>query len=74
MKTALVLVVLGGFLAATMLYSVRLWHVGDGTALGVNGWVALTLGVIATFAVGAGLMWLVFHSSRKGYDDRGRNG
>ncbi len=73
MKTALLLVILGGFLLATALYSLRLWHAGEGTELGANGWIALALGVIATFAVGAGLMWLVFYSSRKGYDDRSRN-
>ena len=73
MKTALLLVVLGGFLVATALYSLRLWHAGEGAALGSNGWTALALGVIATFGVGAGLMWLVFYSSRKGYDDRSRN-
>jgi hypothetical protein len=33
------------------------------------GWLALVLGVIVTFALGVGLMALIFISSRRGYDD-----
>jgi hypothetical protein len=33
------------------------------------GWLALVLGVIVTFALGVGLMALVFISNRRGYDD-----
>ncbi len=35
------------------------------------GWLAMALGVIATLALGIGLMALVFISSRRGYDDIG---
>jgi hypothetical protein len=35
------------------------------------GWVALALGIVATLALGIGLMRLMFISSRQGYDDRG---
>ena len=33
------------------------------------GWVALILGSLVTIAVGAGLMFLLFWSNRRGYDD-----
>ena len=33
------------------------------------GWFAMGLGVIVTFALGVGLMALVFISSRRGYDE-----
>jgi hypothetical protein len=34
------------------------------------GWVALTAGGVLTFAIGAGLMLLIFYSNRAGFDDR----
>jgi hypothetical protein len=37
--------------------------------ISANGWIALILGVVATLAVGGGLMALVFISSRRGYDE-----
>jgi hypothetical protein len=33
-----------------------------------GGWVALVLGVVATLALGIGLMALVFISNKRGYD------
>jgi hypothetical protein len=33
------------------------------------GWLAMVLGVVATLALGIGLMSLVFISSRRGYDE-----
>ena len=69
MKVALTIGVLGVFLVVAAFYSFRIWHVGE-TALGMHGWIAVGIGVVLTFAVGAGLMALVFYSSRKGYDDR----
>ena len=38
------------------------------------GWIALVLGTIATIALGGGLMFLLFYSSRRGYDDIGGPG
>jgi hypothetical protein len=42
--------------------------IGD-AGIDLNGWIALSLGVLATLALGIGLMALVFISSRGGYDD-----
>ena len=46
---------------------------GD-TGISEGGWVALVLGVLATLALGIGLMSLVFISNRRGYDEPGGNG
>ena len=35
--------------------------------LGFHGWVALILGSVAMVALGGGLMWLSFYSSRSGH-------
>jgi hypothetical protein len=34
------------------------------------GWVALAAGTVVSLALAAGLMALMFHSARSGYDDR----
>jgi hypothetical protein len=43
----------------------------DDLAAGVSGagTIAMAFGVLFTMAVGAGLMVLIFYSSRRGYDD-----
>jgi len=45
------------------------WHVIGDVGIDLNGWIALILGVVATLALGIGLMALVFISNRRGYDD-----
>ena len=60
-----VVLVIGFFIAA-------LWTgIGDSEISGA-GWLAMGLGVVATLALGIGLMALVFISSRRGYDEIGR--
>ena len=49
--------------------SVYNWGVIGNSGIDLNGWIALTLGVFVTLAVGVGLMALVFISNRRGYDD-----
>lgn len=41
---------------------------GD-TKVSVSGLLAMVAGIVLTFAVGAGLMFLVFLSARRGHDD-----
>jgi hypothetical protein len=49
-----------------------LWtNIGESEISGA-GWLAMTLGVIVTLALGVGLMGLVFFSNRRGYDEVGR--
>lgn len=67
-QTLLLLAVLGGLVAATVWVAVDVWTSME-TQMSWHGWLALTLGVVFTAALGAGLMWLVFHSSRSGHDD-----
>jgi len=67
-QTILLLTVLGGLVAATAWVAIDVWTSME-TQMGWHGWIALVLGVVLTAALGAGLMWLVFHSSRSGHDD-----
>lgn len=62
------LVVLGGFLVVAVVYAIRAWDSMAGVGISTAGWVFLSLGVVVTIAVGAGLMGLVFYSSRKNFD------
>lgn len=61
--------VLAGFLIAVTTYSVRIWSELGDTEMSSSGHVALAIGVSVATALGAGLMGLVFYSSRRGYDD-----
>jgi len=45
-------------------------EIGD-TDLSLGGWIAMIFGIVATLALGIGLMSLVFISSRRGYDETG---
>jgi hypothetical protein len=52
----------------------RFWTGLGDTGMSEGGWVALVLGVLATLALGVGLMALVFISNKRGYDDPGGDG
>jgi TRAP-type C4-dicarboxylate transport system permease small subunit len=41
-----------------------------GGEMSAAGWAAAIIGTVLTIGLGAGLMALVFYSSRRGYDDR----
>jgi len=60
-----VVLVIGFFIAAEWI------GMGDSEISGA-GWLAMGLGIVATLALGIGLMALVFISSRRGYDEIGR--
>ena len=49
----------------------QVWTGLGDSGMSAGGSVALVLGVLATLALGIGLMALVFISSRRGYDDPG---
>lgn len=70
MKTFLTLAVLLGFLAVSTAFGYWVWMELGEVEISRHGWIALTLGTVFTFLVGAGLMGLVFFSHRRGYDDR----
>jgi hypothetical protein len=43
-------------------------ELGD-AGMSAAGWVAMALGIVATLALGVGLMALVFISNRRGFDE-----
>ncbi|EWY37944.1 hypothetical protein N825_16200 [Skermanella stibiiresistens SB22] len=70
MKTVLVIVVLVALLGAALVFGVTGWSLdGADVDISFHGMVALVLGGLGTLALGGGLMFLVFYSNRRGYDD-----
>ncbi len=69
MKTALVILTLGGLLAFAVGVSAYAWWRLEDVELGVHGTIALILGIVFTLATGASLMWLMVYSHKHGHDD-----
>jgi len=70
MRAGLTITVLVALLGASAAVAYWVWQeLGDVNISG-HGWLALSLGAVATFLVGTGLMALVFFSSRRGFDER----
>ena len=58
-----------GLLAAATAFAWYIWvQLGD-VAITREGYVAMAVGVAVALFLGAGLMWLVYFSHRRGYDD-----
>ena len=72
MRSAFVLVVLLGLLAASSAVALWIWRELGEVAIGTHGLIAIGLGAVLTFLLGAGLMALMFFSARRGYDERAR--
>jgi hypothetical protein len=68
--TILLVVVLAGLLGFALWGLQAVWRMSGDTSLGVHGWIAMGLAAGLTLALGGGLMWLAFYSSRRGYDER----
>ena len=64
----LALAVLAAFFFASLWYAVKVWTSMAGVHMSGWGWLFLVLGVVVTIALGAGLMALVFYSSRHDMD------
>jgi cytoskeletal protein RodZ len=64
----LALCVLLGFLAFAIWYGIVGWAALGDVEISGFGWFALIAGSVITIAVGAGLMALVFYSSRNNMD------
>jgi hypothetical protein len=62
------LCVLVGFLAIGIWYGIAGWRSLGYVEISAFGWIALIMGSLITVAVGAGLMALVFYSSRHDLD------
>lgn len=67
--TAIIVVVACLIFVAIVVASVFVWQLMGDVALSRHGWIALIIGAIVTFALGAGLMALSFYSSKSGHDD-----
>lgn len=69
---ALVVAVLLAVLAAAVALAAWAWTLVGGEGGGEisgHGLVALALGALGTLLLGGGLMFLVFYSARRGYDE-----
>ena len=62
-----ILVALVVLLAASTFYAIDIWTAMD-TSMSAFGWGFLIAGVVVSVALGAGLMALVFYSSRNNFD------
>lgn len=62
------LAILLGFLLVSLWYAVQVWTAMSGVHMSGWGWFFLVAGIVVTVALGAGLMALVFYSSRHDYD------
>ena len=60
--------VMAGFLVWAAWYGLYVWNALPGVNISTAGWIFIVLGVLLTFGLGAGLMALVFYSSREGMD------
>jgi hypothetical protein len=66
----LALITLLALLAVSLWYAVGSWTALDAPDMPTELYVAMVLGVLFSILVGAGLMTLMFYSSRHGYDER----
>lgn len=62
------LAILLSLLLASLWYAVQVWTAMSGVQMSGWGWTFLVAGIVVTVGLGAGLMALVFYSSRNNYD------
>jgi hypothetical protein len=62
------ILVLAGLFGLSLWYAIKVWTAMAGVHMSGWGWLFLVLGVVVTVGLGAGLMALVFYSSRHDYD------
>jgi ABC-type multidrug transport system permease subunit len=62
------LAILLGFFFVSLWYAVKVWTSMAGVQMSGWGWLFLVLGIVVTIGLGAGLMALVFYSSRHDMD------
>ena len=62
------ILVLLGLFGVSFWYAIKVWTSMAGVHMSGWGWLFLVLGVLVTVGLGAGLMALVFYSSRHDYD------
>jgi hypothetical protein len=69
-------VILGAVLLVAVIAAaiVPMWIATAGVGMSSAGYTAVVLMIVFCFAVGGGLMFLIFYSARKGYDDAAYRG
>lgn len=73
-SSALILTLLA-LLAAACGVAWYVWRELGDVTISPQGYMALVAGIVVTVGLGVGLMWLVYFSHRRGYDDdAGRDG
>lgn len=60
------LTTVGGLAVWALLF---VWRIEGDQGFTLRGWIAMALGAGLSAALAGGLMWLAFHSSRRGWDD-----
>jgi len=73
-KTAITIAALAVLLVVALLAGIYLWWSLGTVDIGLNGLIAMALGCLVSLALGGGLMFLVFYSNRRGYDDEHHRG
>ena len=63
-RTLLLCILLGALLAGAVVAAVWMWEVAGDAPIGIAGLLAMAAGVIASLALGIGLMRLVYRSER----------
>jgi dipeptide/tripeptide permease len=72
-RSSVAVAIAGGVVLVVAVVVITLWTgIGD-SDISPAGWITMGFGVIITLALGIGLMALVFISSRRGYDELGRD-
>jgi O-antigen ligase len=64
-----VIVTLLALLAAVCGVAWYVWRELGDVAISPEGYLALGAGIVVTVGLGVGLMWLVYFSHRRGFDD-----
>jgi len=64
-----IILILSAFLISAIVVAYLGWMSAPDTVVPTFGYAALILGSVFSLVVGAGLMWLVFYSSRHDYDE-----
>jgi hypothetical protein len=69
--TVLILTVLLGLLGLAIYVGIAGWNMGSdssGESMSTSGYIAMAFGIVVTLALGAGLMALMYYSSRNDRD------
>lgn len=74
MKPKALIAVVAAVVLTGLLIAIYLWWSLSDVDISINGLIALTLGSLLALGLAAGLMFLVFYSNRRGYDDEHHRG